>query len=356
MASDIELELINSVKSLFDSPAYSDLKIASLSREYEVHRAIVCPRSMFLSQKCEEAGKQPSGVVFLNLGDDDPQVVDMVMQYLYRLDYQSLTIDTVSPMPVISRFSGSKQTEGIPLDHVPAASSHGTPMLPGEMSNNGQKDPQSYDGVLAKMPEIATEVYPSQPCSREILAPPQLDPEPEAMPVPEHVLEPEPAPDMDWFDESWGPPKKTKKGKKKEKTKRSVWYTGPELAEETPPEELVHGLIEPPLKIQESMLLHARVYVQAIKYGIKGLQDLALGKLSAQAEEDWDTKEFLRTADEVYDYYGSISGIQLVKDVVIQTFSGHLELLDKEDTVTTLRGRDIATDLLLHLHRTRNLF
>lgn len=103
------------------------------------------------------------------------------------------------------------------------------------------------------------------------------------------------------------------------------------------------------------MLLHARVYVLAAKYGIKGLQDLALGKLSAQADEDWHTMKFLRTIDEVYDSYRGVEGIRSVKYVMVRTFAGHMDLLDKDETITTLKGRNVATDLLIHLHRNLEL-
>ena len=45
--------LINSVSSLFSSSKYSDLTIHCGSDVYELHRAIICPRSDFFAAACD---------------------------------------------------------------------------------------------------------------------------------------------------------------------------------------------------------------------------------------------------------------------------------------------------------------
>ncbi|KAH6847105.1 hypothetical protein B0I37DRAFT_374303 [Chaetomium sp. MPI-CAGE-AT-0009] len=79
-------ELLSSFDKLFKEGTYSDLTITCGVDEYKVHKAIVCPRSSFFATACNglfQEGK--TGVVALP--DDDPQVVNLMIRYLYYLDY-----------------------------------------------------------------------------------------------------------------------------------------------------------------------------------------------------------------------------------------------------------------------------
>lgn len=285
----------------------------------------------------------------LDLKDDDPQAVDMALRYLYQLDYPSLTVAEVSTVPARSESPGDKPTTAEAPDLSPHFES---PALAEEVSKNLW----SYDEFVEDLPQIATEANAPQPWPDERVLPAEPEPEPEIDPVPaaEHVPEHEAM--TDFFSRFLS---QSTKGNKK----IAVWEDelepeppapeppAPEPPAEWPPAEDVESVDEVPPS-QRNMLLHARVYVLAVKYGIKGLQDLALSKLSAQAAKEWHTKEFLRTIDEVYDSYSGVEGIRSIKYVMVRTFASHLDLLDKEEAVATLRGRDVAADLLLHLHRT----
>ncbi|KXH69607.1 BTB/POZ domain-containing protein [Colletotrichum salicis] len=85
-------DLYASLETLYSTGKYSDLTICSTTKEYHVHRAIVCPRSEFLDAACRNSFKEASDGV-ISLLDDESCVVDMMLQYFYRLDYQH-SIDT----------------------------------------------------------------------------------------------------------------------------------------------------------------------------------------------------------------------------------------------------------------------
>ncbi|KKZ63843.1 hypothetical protein EMCG_01850 [[Emmonsia] crescens] len=83
-------ELLDSFKMLYSSGQYSDLTISSNKKDYRVHRAIVCPRSSFFSTALRgdfKASKIEGHEGTISLQEDDPQVVDIMINYFYHLDY-----------------------------------------------------------------------------------------------------------------------------------------------------------------------------------------------------------------------------------------------------------------------------
>ncbi|KAH7010870.1 uncharacterized protein B0I36DRAFT_341362 [Microdochium trichocladiopsis] len=79
-------ELIHSMQELHTSGRYSDFSIRSGDKLYRVHKAIVCPRSSFFATACDGPFKEGrEGEV--DLPEDDPQAVAMMMHYFYYLDY-----------------------------------------------------------------------------------------------------------------------------------------------------------------------------------------------------------------------------------------------------------------------------
>lgn len=79
-------ELLESLERIYLTGDYSDMTIASATRNYPVHRAIVCPRSKFLAAKSRHIKEGFEGVITLH--DNEPLVIDMMIQYLYLLDYK----------------------------------------------------------------------------------------------------------------------------------------------------------------------------------------------------------------------------------------------------------------------------
>jgi hypothetical protein len=76
------------------SEDYSDLIISSASREYKVHKAIVCPRSKVIATRCSDSWRTENSnsdihqpIPSMNLREDDAQAVDCMIQFFYRSDY-----------------------------------------------------------------------------------------------------------------------------------------------------------------------------------------------------------------------------------------------------------------------------
>ncbi|KAH7012085.1 uncharacterized protein B0I36DRAFT_299993 [Microdochium trichocladiopsis] len=79
-------ELYAAIAGLHLNKLYSDLTIASTTKEYAVHRAIICTRSEFFAGWCRSRFKEVDAGI-LSLPDDDPSVVDAMIRYFYHLDY-----------------------------------------------------------------------------------------------------------------------------------------------------------------------------------------------------------------------------------------------------------------------------
>ncbi|KAJ0157736.1 Nitrogen assimilation transcription factor nit-4 [Fusarium oxysporum f. sp. albedinis] len=76
---------------------YSDLKITCCNKQYQVHKAIICPRSCFFRNACENYFQvSPDGFAFesrsnvINLPEDDPEAVDSMIYYIYNGYYPKM--------------------------------------------------------------------------------------------------------------------------------------------------------------------------------------------------------------------------------------------------------------------------
>ncbi|KAH7012520.1 uncharacterized protein B0I36DRAFT_436596 [Microdochium trichocladiopsis] len=79
-------ELHSAIASLHLNELYSDLIIASTTKSYPVHKVVVCTRSDFIAGWCRSDRDEVADGI-LSLPNDDPLVVDAMIQYFYRLDY-----------------------------------------------------------------------------------------------------------------------------------------------------------------------------------------------------------------------------------------------------------------------------
>jgi hypothetical protein len=60
--------------------------ISCRGKEYHVHRAVVCTQSDFFSAACRGTFKEAQEGK-IDLPDDDPRLVDIMVHYLYHFDY-----------------------------------------------------------------------------------------------------------------------------------------------------------------------------------------------------------------------------------------------------------------------------
>jgi len=74
------------LRRLLEGGAYSDLTINCGHDKYNVHRAIVCPRSTFFEKACDSQFKE-AHTRAIELPGDDPKAIELMLHYLYRLDY-----------------------------------------------------------------------------------------------------------------------------------------------------------------------------------------------------------------------------------------------------------------------------
>ncbi|KAK5701415.1 hypothetical protein LTR17_022608 [Elasticomyces elasticus] len=96
---DAQAPLINALKNAFHNPKHSDLIIRCVDNRWDVHKVIVCSQSPVLAKACEGAFKEAEEGL-ITLQEDDPRVVEAMLQFIYTLDFDDSCHD-VDEMPAI---------------------------------------------------------------------------------------------------------------------------------------------------------------------------------------------------------------------------------------------------------------
>ncbi|KAI2643303.1 hypothetical protein GGS21DRAFT_8698 [Xylaria nigripes] len=103
-----------------------------------------------------------------------------------------------------------------------------------------------------------------------------------------------------------------------------------------------------------NLMIHVKVYNLADKYFVEGLKGQASAKFRKVAHDQWETNEFLEAAQEVYT--STTETDRGMRDIVVETFSNHISLLDKEKTMDVLKKHSgLAYDLLKKLYREKRI-
>jgi hypothetical protein len=84
-----------------------------------------------------------------------------------------------------------------------------------------------------------------------------------------------------------------------------------------------------------SLLVHARVYEIAERYGIAGLKSLARTKFAHQLELHYGSAEFPEACQEAYE--STVDSDRGLRDVIIQTFRAHPDLTLRKDVEQSIR-------------------
>ncbi|KAF4961274.1 hypothetical protein FSARC_10221 [Fusarium sarcochroum] len=229
-------ELIESIANLLVSGKYSDIVITCQNDRYEVHRAIVCPRSSFFEAAFNgNFSEAINGKI--DLPDDDPAAVEMMVHYLYHLDYTPSTIST-------SKVS-------------PAPESETPPYI--EADDLNQATPTVFD-------------------SRPVASFEENTPPPPPLPPPPAMS------------------KKVSKMTKKKKAKPVLQPVSPFV---NPSQTWGFSNITNS-ESSSHLCSHAKVYALGEKYGIRGLKALALQKFENEVEHHTESEDFLLAVKELY--------------------------------------------------------
>ncbi|KAI0815425.1 hypothetical protein GGR55DRAFT_628824 [Xylaria sp. FL0064] len=110
-------ELMSSLRELYYSGEYSDLTISCGQSCYRVHKALVCPQSDFFTAACGGGFKEMrEGIV--DLPDDDPWAVKMMVDYFYHFEYDIQSVREPSQISSEATHASFGETSQIPSSLV----------------------------------------------------------------------------------------------------------------------------------------------------------------------------------------------------------------------------------------------
>ncbi|KAI4710214.1 hypothetical protein J4E89_004665 [Alternaria sp. Ai002NY15] len=101
MAENAQKQVLTSLKGFLKSGAYSDLTITSGSDTFNVHKVIVCGRAEFFARTLKFGGKEAESDI-IDLPEDEPAIVKLLVQYLYEGEYEPLLPDGESSLALSS--------------------------------------------------------------------------------------------------------------------------------------------------------------------------------------------------------------------------------------------------------------
>lgn len=96
-------------------------------------------------------------------------------------------------------------------------------------------------------------------------------------------------------------------------------------------------VMEDDINTQETppLVIHARVYALAEKYGIYGLKTLAREKFESLVSDKWDESDFLEATEEVYTT--TVDNDRGLRNIILQSFRKWPELASSPDVQNTVQ-------------------
>ncbi|KAF2107648.1 hypothetical protein BDV96DRAFT_653446 [Lophiotrema nucula] len=267
------VELVSALASLYESSAYSDLTITVGARRYQVHKAIVCSRSEFLAG-CMRNPLQESQSGVIDLSEDDPDAVEHMVNYFYHLDYLT--------KPSTRRTSQRSSQPVSPL----------SPRL------SSRTQPKKFNLAMVEDPLMA--MASAANAAPNLLTPP-----------------------ADYQENHF-------------ETDLSAKLPDTPMADqdEQDPFETVQTEQEADVE-KPNLILHAKVYEIAERYGIPGLKTLARKKFGDQLQLHLTSTEFPEACQEVYE--STVDSDRGLRDIVIQTFRANPDLSLRKDVEQVIR-------------------
>ncbi|KAF5610717.1 amino acid transport gap1 [Fusarium subglutinans] len=314
---------------------YSDLTITCGKDQYRVHKAIICPRSKFFKAACDGKFKEAqTGTI--NLPDDDPVAVRMMIEYLYHDAYAPSArmyihsdglIDAYlseteyndehekSKMELygaifvgnkrVKRLTALPEVSIVPISHPlpfpfgPAAAPPPPPAAASQESGRGRGQSRrgrgSFAGVGSAPAQNGFQGSPNQSSST---------------PSSFSLGSPAPAP------------------------------TPPPPQQPSAPQRSIPA---------ENLHLHAKVYALGEKYGIQPLKALALCKFKSEAQFHLHSDDFLHAMREAYS--STIETDRPLRDAVVAILRSNKHLLKKDSVKEVLKdtGLGLSFDLVMEM-------
>lgn len=279
---------MSALSSLHLGGKYSDLTVLCKSRQWAVHRAIVCSRSGFFDGACSNDFREAkTGVV--DLSEDDEEAVGHMIHYFYHLDYLNPNAETETPSEVFR--------------HRQLANERRLPIKKLDLS--AIEDPLFVQAAAAAHAH----------------APPTSD-TPMASPPPAGRQEAGSYFDTNASVQSKARAKAANSQRYASSSSGSDADSGSEEEEEYETDE-------------SNLLAHTRVYALAEKYDIPALKDLARSKFEMAMACYYDSPEFADAIDEVYS--STVDNDRGLRDIVLQAFRSHPQLASTQDVFEVIK-------------------
>ncbi|KAF2721149.1 hypothetical protein K431DRAFT_346642 [Polychaeton citri CBS 116435] len=296
-----KIELFGALLGLHQNREYADLTITTKDgRRHKAHRAILCPRSRLFKAIVDERRWRNDLEGEISLTDDDPEVVRLLIEYFYILDYEPLD---------------PRHDQLVP--HTPTDNSSNSDTI------SVRTDAGTYGNVYGTSAIAAFGGPQASPFSANFKSH-SRDRSDSNLTI--HAL---PGTGYGAF---------------------SAPVVGSTRA--TPGRRRVTAPPDPsPLATSEPHLtLHARMYAAAEKYGIHGLKVLALDKFKIQLTRHWDSFEF---AEAIHIVYSTTPATDKdMREAVADSLGWHSRLLDKpEIEVAVMEINGLAYELLKRSRR-----
>ncbi|KAF3797590.1 hypothetical protein GCG54_00013113 [Colletotrichum gloeosporioides] len=361
MSADAVEELRSSLKHLYNNPEFSDLTIASRENEYHVHKAVVCPRSSYFAEKCREAKSQvgirvpvqkihldanvalsPQAATdgCLNLPDDDPQAVGMVIRYFYQLDYPS------EPSTYVPQTNGHAHANEHTTDDDGPNGSIKSDDAPLDKDIKAEDPGETLDDFLPPQPQRTTKKQKKRAKAQAKAGLGSPEPQGDSLASPVAL---EASLSHDNHSEAGGAVLESKPPA----TRNGNIAVDAKPAAASVVNTKTNGIEAVAASGTKSLVLHANVYALSRKYGIAGLRSLSFDKFQAEADSQWHTEEFLRAAEKVYTSCSGGDDDRKMKDVVVGMICRHGEMMDKAETQKVMRTlpKDLMYDILMQVRQ-----